>query len=407
MSTVDARLHRVPAAPGETVKDYRKLFLSGCALLDVRAPVEFAKGAFPGSVNLPLMSDDERHQVGICYKEEGQESAIALGARLVTSEIQRERVGLWQAFLQEHPDARLYCFRGGLRSRITQQWLADAGVHVPLVVGGYKALRSFLLAELQRLSESLAFTLIGGRTGNGKTLLLKELTSKLDGDGHDASGDDADSESAIHGSWSVLDLEGLANHRGSSFGSMPSAQPRTIDFENALAIELMRVEAHGSTHVFLEDEARLIGRICIPDALRDRMQNAPIYSLECDMPDRITNCFGDYVTDLLQRYQLQFGLEAGFDAYSKHHRGSLERIQKRFGSENYQRALGLLNDALQLHREHEDDSAYAPFIEMLLRDYYDPMYDYQLSKKASRVLFTGTREEILEHFSRRKTGAQT
>ena len=298
--------------------------------------------------------------------------------------MQRERVELWQAFLEKHPDARLYCFRGGLRSRITQQWLADAGVHVPLVTGGYKALRSFLIAELERLSESLAFTLIGGRTGNGKTLLLNELAARLN---------------------AVVDLEGLANHRGSSFGSMPSAQPRTIDFENALAIELMRVEEQGSTQVFLEDEARLIGRICIPDALRDRMQGAPIYSLECAMPDRIANCFCDYVTDLLQRYQLQFGEVAGFDAYGEHHRQSLGRIQKRFGLENYLRALGLLNNALDMHREHNDDSAYAPFIEMLLRDYYDPMYDYQLSKKAERVIFTGTREEILEHYSSRTQGA--
>ena len=84
MTSVDERLQDVALLPASTVSDYRKLFLSGCALLDVRAPVEFDKGAFPTAINLPLMTDEERHQVGIYYKEHGQESAIALGARLVT-----------------------------------------------------------------------------------------------------------------------------------------------------------------------------------------------------------------------------------------------------------------------------------------------------------------------------------
>ncbi len=339
--------------------------------MDVRAPVEFKKGAFPGSVNLPLMSDEERHLVGIRYKQSGQESAIALGAELVTPNIQAQRVQQWTTFINAHPGARLYCFRGGLRSRITQHWLAEAGVEVPLIEGGYKALRTFLVNELTRLCATLSFTLIGGRTGNGKTLLLNALGS-------------------------TVDLEHLANHRGSSFGNMPDAQPTPIDFENALAIALMQREEQGSATVFLEDEARLIGRICIPEMLRDAMYRAPIYILECEMPERIKNCFDDYVTDLLKLYQRQLGEQAGFDAYAAHHRDSLARIQKRFGGQNYQQALGLLDEALARHGQHNDTTLYSPFIEMLLRDYYDPMYDYQLSQKATRIVFKGTHQQILD-----------
>ena len=371
MTSANERVLNIPGKPADVVVDYRELFLSGRALLDVRAPVEFAKGAFPNAINLPLMSDDERHQVGICYKEKGQQKAIELGAQLVTPDLQAQRVQSWKDFVQANPEARLYCFRGGLRSRISQQWLADAGVQIPLVEGGYKALRTFLIEELQRLGQALSYTLIGGRTGNGKTLLIKRLGS-------------------------TVDLEALANHRGSSFGSLPGPQPSNIDFENALSIELMRLEEANNQHVYLEDEARLIGRVCLPDSFREVMQAAPIYILECDLEQRITNCFDDYVTDLLARYQEDMGDADGFEAYAEFHRGSLGRIQKRFGGENYKRALMLLNEALQAHREQANTELYRPFIQLLLTDYYDPMYDYQLSNKTSRIKFKGRADDIVQ-----------
>jgi tRNA 2-selenouridine synthase len=360
----------VPKEPGASRIDYRSLLLSGTRLLDVRAPVEFEKGAFPESVNLPLMTDEERHLVGIRYKEKGQQSAIELGTQLVTPELRKARVKAWAGFFEQHPDAALYCFRGGLRSRIAQQWLKEAGVDIPLVAGGYKALRSYLISSLDSLCTSMGLVLIGGRTGNGKTLLIKRL-------GH------------------TVDLEALANHRGSSFGGMVDAQPRNIDFENAVTIELLRHDEAGATCVYLEDEARLIGRVCLPYRLRDAMQQAPILILECDMEQRIQHCFDDYVPDLLYRYTQSLGNDAGFDAYCEHHRGSLARIQNRFGDANYKKALELLERALIQHKSNDDTSYYSEFIELLLCEYYDPMYDYQLSKKQERVAFKGYADDIV------------
>ena len=371
MSKLDERIAGIPQKPNKVLNDFRALFLSGIPLLDVRAPVEFAKGAFPHAVNLPLMSDEERHLVGLRYKEHGQDNAIALGAELVPEHVQAARVEQWQRFINTNVGAHLYCFRGGLRSRIVQHWLKEVGVEITLIEGGYKAMRTYLIHEMERLCSAMSFVLIGGRTGNGKTLLLNQLAS-------------------------TVDLEGLARHRGSSFGSLPVEQPSNIDFENAAAIELMRLEEQGNTRVFLEDEARLIGRVCLPDTLRNAMATAPIYSLECDMSQRVNNCFGDYVTDLLEQYQVQLGPDEGFDAYAEHHRGSLARIQRRFGGENYQQALGLLDDALKEHRLNNNTEGYSGFIEKLLSDYYDPMYDYQLNQKLDRVVFTGTAEQILE-----------
>ncbi|NND93021.1 MAG: tRNA 2-selenouridine(34) synthase MnmH [Granulosicoccus sp.] len=362
---------QIPQQPGRTVGDYRALLLSDTPLLDVRAPVEFDKGAFPTSINLPLMNDEERHQVGIRYRQSGQQSAIALGAVLVSTELRAQRVAAWAQFAAQNPHGALYCFRGGLRSRIAQHWLTESGVDLPMIEGGYKALRTFLMKSLASLCQAMNLTLIGGRTGNGKTLLIRQLGDSVD-------------------------LEALASHRGSSFGSLGVEQPRNIDFENAVTIELMKLEDAGIAHVYLEDEARLIGRVCVPDTLRNAMQRAPIVILECDMQQRIVNCFDDYVPDLLGRYQHLHGEEAGFVAYADHHRNSLARIRKRFGGENYHRAMTLLNRALTLHREHGETCAYAEFIELLLRDYYDPMYDYQLRSKYHRVTFTGPADELID-----------
>jgi tRNA 2-selenouridine synthase len=354
---------------GATRDDFHELFLKDVPLMDVRAPVEFAKGAFPASVNHPLMSDEERHLVGIRYKESGQQSAIELGAELITPSLRLERVERWKQFYEQHPDGALYCFRGGLRSRITQQWLADAGVQLPLVAGGYKAMRTFLIQSLEDHCESMNITLIGGRTGNGKTLLINQMGN-------------------------TLDLEGLANHRGSSFGNMGLEQPSNIDFENAVSIELIKLSKQGINQLFLEDEARLIGRVCMPEVLVKAMQSTSIVILECDMPSRIRNCMDDYVFDLLSRYIDQLGQLEGFLAFRNHHRSSLSRIQKRFGLENYHRALELLESAMDKHENLDDVSGYEEFIEILLRDYYDPMYDYQLSKKLERVTFKGSAKEI-------------
>ena len=96
--------------------------------MDVRAPIEFEQGAFPNAVNQPLMDDQERHEVGIRYKQAGQDAAIKLGNKLVSGEIKAQRIARWKRFAEQHPDGYLYCFRGGLRSRTAQQWLKEQGI---------------------------------------------------------------------------------------------------------------------------------------------------------------------------------------------------------------------------------------------------------------------------------------
>ncbi len=180
------------------------------------------------------MSDAERAQVGICYKQQGQDAAIKLGHQLVSGELKAQRLAQWAAFARQHPQGYLYCFRGGLRSQTVQRWLREEGIDYPLVIGGYKAMRRFLLEELERSLASASFVLVSGKTGTGKTRVIAHLAR-------------------------AVDLEGLANHRGSSFGQMPTPQPSQIDFENGLSIALLRLLAKSSGPIFLEDEGRLIG----------------------------------------------------------------------------------------------------------------------------------------------------
>lgn len=370
---------QVPSRPRETRDDLTALLIAGTPLIDVRAPVEFARGAFPSAVNLPLMNDDERHRVGVRYKEAGQDSAIELGAQLLDGEPRDNRVQAWHRYASKQVEGALYCFRGGLRSRIAQAWLYEAGIDWPLVTGGYKALRQCCIDALDKLPQTLPLVILSGRTGTGKTDLLLKITRHID-------------------------LEGRAHHRGSSFGSTAIVQPAPIDFENSVAIDLMRLQSFSATApVWVEDEAKLIGRICLPDPLRQAMLAASAVVLETPLAERVNNCTRDYVVDLLGRHQKILGETEGFDAYAKHHRDSLYRIRKRFGGQRYSMAKELLDQALEQHRLHDDVSAYATFIELLLTEYYDPMYDYQLANKNRKVLLSGDAETLLQ-FARAYTG---
>jgi tRNA 2-selenouridine synthase len=158
--------------------DYRALFLADAPMADLRAPGEFAHGAFPEAHSLPLMTDEERAEVGTCYKRKGQQAAIELGHRLVSGEIRAARLAQWVDFARRHPDGYLYCFRGGLRSQTVQQWLREAGIAYPLVRGGYKAMRRFLLDELERSLSGAEIILISGKTGSCRSRSPARSTSR-------------------------------------------------------------------------------------------------------------------------------------------------------------------------------------------------------------------------------------
>lgn len=355
------------------IDDYRALFLQGRPLMDTRAPIEFRKGAFPGAVNLPLMTDIERQKVGTCYKQQGQEAAIALGHQLVRGRTKAERIEAWAAFARAHPQGSLYCFRGGLRSQIVQQWLRDeAGIAYPRVVGGYKAMRGFLMDTLERAVAECGFVVLGGMTGTGKTDVLRELDH-------------------------ALDLEGHAHHRGSSFGKHATGQPPQIGFENGLAIDVLKKREAGHVRFVLEDESHAIGSCSVPLSLFQGMQTYPVVWLEDSLENRVDRILRDYVVDLCAEFMAIHGEEAGRELFGQRLRQSLDNIHKRLGGERHQRLAAIMDAALAGQARGASVEPHRAWIEELLTGYYDPMYVYQRKLKAARIVFTGDQRAVLDY----------
>ena len=315
-------------------------------ILDVRAPSEFERGSVPGSINLPILDDDEREQVGITYKKFGNQEAVQLGHQLVQGEVKERRIKQWTEFLDKCDNPLVSCWRGGMRSEIAQQWLLESVHPVPRVRGGFKAIRQRSI-ELFEEQGDRDWLVIAGQTGVGKTQLLSSFSN-------------------------AIDLEGLANHRGSSFGRLSTPQPSPINFELRLARDLLQTMQY--KQVLLEDESRTIGRLAIPDGLYQAMQVAPIVVLEATIQERVALTYEQYVQDVAANTLFE----------------ALERIRKRLGGARYQEIVGLMREAFESHSEQD----HHVWIRLLLEYYYDPMYQYQLEQKKERVVYQGNTDDV-------------
>lgn len=348
--------------------NFRDIFLRDTPMMDMRAPIEFAQGAFPTAHSYPLMLDNERAAVGKCYKERGQDAAIELGHQLVCGDLKAARVAQWQAFCEANPDGYLYCFRGGLRSRITQQWLKEVGVAYPYIEGGYKALRRFLLETIEEAA-NFPLTIISGCTGSGKTDLLKSLKNGLD-------------------------LEGAANHRGSSFGRYVSAQSTQINFENRLAIDIVKKQALPCHSFIIEDEGRNIGSVNLPLSLHNAMQSAAVAVIEDPFDIRLQRLLDDYIIRMQADFVTAYGLDLGWHKFSSYLEKGLTSVAKRLGQQRYQDILACQQRALLRQQQTGCVAAHLDWLALIVKQYYDPMYHYQLEKKAQRIVYRGNYAEV-------------
>jgi tRNA 2-selenouridine synthase len=219
------------------------------------------------------------------------------------------------------------------------------------------------------------FVLLGGMTGTGKTEVLTQLDN-------------------------ALDLEGHANHRGSSFGKRATGQPSNIDFENRLAVDVLKKRAHGLQQFVLEDESRMVGSCAVPLPLYQGMQQFPMVWLEDSLQGRVERILRDYVVDLCAEFIDLHG-EEGFAMFSERLLASLNNVQKRLGGERHRRMLVLMEDALAAQANNGDVDLHRGWIEGLLREYYDPMYVFQREKKGARIEFSGEQEAVLEYLRQR------
>jgi len=294
-------------------------------VIDVRSPAEFAKGHIPGAYNLPLFENQERSVVGILYKNQGRQEAIKKGLEIVgpklTSLVEKAIA------MAKDQEILVHCWRGGMRSA-SVAWLFEASdLKVSILQGGYKNYRTHLR---ENMLEGRGVTILGGMTGSGKTNLLKALADFGE---------------------PVVDLEGIANHRGSAFGDVGLiGQPSTEQFENLL-FQAMQSFPKG-TSVWLEDESRRIGEIFIPEYFHQAMRNASVVVVTISDEERKKVLLDEYAGQADEEL-----IEA------------IELLRKRLGGLVTQEAIEAIKRA-----------DFGSVVDLLL-PYYDKMYNFGLDKR--------------------------
>ena len=291
----------------------------------MRTPAEFAQGHIPGAHNIPLFTNEERAQVGTTYKQEGREPAILLGFDLTGSK--------WSGFIKQALEIApgkkigIHCWRGGMRSGAMAWALNLYGFDVYLLEGGYKKYRRWVLDSFD-LPYNLM--ILGGMTGSGKTRILHELAKAGE---------------------QVIDLEELAQHQGSSYGTMNKlVQPTQEQFENDLATQLYG--ANKEKHVWLEDESITIGKRFIPKGLWSQMRHAQVLNIKLPLESRV-----DFLVNEYGQLDKEFLIEC------------TQRIWKRLGPEQTKNAILAI-----------EEGRMADFIRAVLI-YYDKTYRTGLSKR--------------------------
>lgn len=333
------------------IEDYLQNVFSGNHLvLDVRSESEYFQGRIPGAVNLPLLDNDTRKEVGIIYKKEGRNAAVEKGFELTGGKfhtfIKTVNDYLSQPqtpnFRPQTSDLKpqtvlLYCWRGGMRSGIMSWLLETTGIRTILLKGGYKSYRRW---ALQQIEAERKIIVLGGKTGSGKTYLLNEL--KKAGE-------------------QVLDLEALANHRGSAFGAIGmEPQPRQEHFENMVAFELGKTDPQQV--LWIENESRKVGSLKIPDVLFDRMLAAPLIEIILPYEERIN------------RIEIEYGRFPVEELIA-----NTIKLERSLGGARMKEAIQLLEE----NKIHE-------WIRQMLM-YYDKTYNYGLSVRpgpVSKIEFT-------------------
>jgi len=297
-------------------------------ILDVRSPGEFAKAHIPRAVNLPLFDDEERAAVGTCYKQQGRDEAVEMGLGFVGPKMTKLVKGAKAVAGASSVALRLHCWRGGMRSSSVAWLLETAGLKVSLLQGGYKAYRGWVR---ETVTGPRPVWVLGGMTGTGKTLVLQALATLGE---------------------QVLDLEGLANHRGSSYGNVClPPQPSTEHYENLVAEQWDAFEP--GRRVWIEAESRLVGRCRIPPELFEQMEQSPVLEIQRQTAERIA---------LLEQIYGEADRQELVEA--------TQRIGRRLGPQNTKAAVDAIGEG-----------NLAPAIALVL-NYYDKAYTYDLERRS-------------------------
>lgn len=311
------------APPITRVKDWQAPY---SMIIDVRSPSEFADDHIPGAVNLPVLDDTQRAEVGTMYKQVGAFEAKRHGAALVATNIARHL----QTELADVPRdfaPLVYCWRGGQRSGAMARIFSEIGWKTDVIEGGYKSYRKQVLDGLDELPSKLRLMVLRGRTGTAKTRILRR---------------------AAENGTQIIDLEGLAEHRGSLLGPEPGHdQPSQRQFESRLHAAMASLDP--AKPVFVEAESNKIGNLHIPPAFWREMRGAPSIALTAPISARVDFLLDDYAHIVAEPERLE---------------PLLTWVVSRIG-----------HDAVTSWRQKMTDGDWHGFVSAMLNDHYDPSYD--------------------------------
>ncbi|MEA5509569.1 tRNA 2-selenouridine(34) synthase MnmH [Crocosphaera sp. UHCC 0190] len=303
-------------------------------IIDVRSENEFLEDHIPGAINLPVLNNEERKEVGTIYKQISAFEARKLGASLVFKNISHH---LKNYFLDKQPrySPLIYCWRGGQRSNSLAITLSQIGWQVNVLEGGYKTYRHYVIKQLETLPLTFNYHILCGLTGSGKTYLLHQLAAQ---------------------GYQILDLEKIANHRGSLLGqeftNKLESQPSQKYFDSLL-LQQLQMFCYDKT-IWIESESYKIGNVYLPPNLWQKMKQSPCFEIQLPLEKRV-----DF---LLEQY-------AHFRVYPEQLKENIKFLKSRYGWDKIVQWFSWI-----------DQEQWREFVEDLLLTHYDPAYERSLEK---------------------------
>ena len=322
-------------------------FNSNQIIIDVRSPSEYEEDHIAGAINLPVLHDDEYSHVGKVYKNDSPFEASRLGSAKVSKNISIYLEDFFSG-VDKNTEIIFYCARGGKRSRAFATVCKMVGWDPQIIEGGYKSYRQHVVTITRRISSNLSMIILAGKTGVGKTDILEFLKSKGE---------------------AVIDLEALANHRGSVLGSSPTRkQPKQKFFESQIYLALQ--ELNMEYPVFVEAESNKIGNLFIPSELWRTMKKAPTIIIENNLENRVSYILEEYDPNFLITKEIPTLLSI---------------IQKKYPQINYAKL-----------KENSEKKNWKEFVSGLIIEYYDPLYLHSMSRRSNNALDTITTDKSVK-----------
>lgn len=291
-------------------------------MIDVRSPKEFSESTIPGSINIPIFSNDERAEVGTIYKQVGQKAAKERGLAIFSAKLP----AFIKTFSSIQTSKTVFCWRGGMRSKTAATVLDLMGNHAFRLSGGIRSYRQWVVQTLADYNVTSKAYVLNGNTGSGKTILLEKLANS---------------------GYPVLDLEGMASHRGSIFGQIGLKPSNQKNFESLLVGKLLTYQ--DSPYLFMEGESKRIGKVTIPDFLYNHKENGTQIFINLPTGERVKN--------ILEDYQPWNTPEKFMEAF--------QLIKKRIHTP--------IAKEIEDHLTNEE---FGPAVQLLLEYYYDPRYEH-------------------------------